>query len=124
MFLRDGIPVRSTLLVRLQEYVEVDVQITPGLFFGSPTISSAANAVVDVAATGAAAAAQVVLGPGSVMHVVAEGETLSSIAGAYLGDPGAWRQIARANTVADPIRPPVGATLIIPGAGARGQGTP
>jgi hypothetical protein len=106
MFLRDGTPVRSTLSVRLQEYVRVDMRIERGVFFGSPTVSAAANA----------AAGALLSGTPSV-HVSLSGETLSGLAALYLGDAGKWRDIARANNMDDPFDLPPGTQLVIPGGG-------
>ena len=85
MFLRDGTPVRSTMSVRLQEYVQVDLEIQQGLFFGSPTISAAVNTV----AGSVTQAVSAVLTGAATVHLVRAGDTLSSIAAAYLGDAGA-----------------------------------
>lgn len=112
MFLRDGTPVRSTLSVQLQEYVRIDVQITRGLFIGSPTVSAAVNAAVAAARASAGAIAGA-----TTVHVVAAGDTLSGLAAAYLGDPALWRDIARANRIIDPLGITVGQTLVIPGQG-------
>ncbi|WP_406335888.1 LysM peptidoglycan-binding domain-containing protein [Streptomyces sp. NBC_00203] len=112
MFLRDGTPVRSTLSVRFQEYVSLEVDVHQGLFFGSPTVSAAVNAV------GA------VIGVGTTLHITTASDTLSGIAGAYLGDPGLWREIARANRIDDPLNLSPGRTLVIPprtAAGGRGD---
>jgi hypothetical protein len=111
MFLRDGTPVRATMSVRLQEYVEVTTEIRQGLFFGSPTVSAVANAVID-RATGSG------LGTG-VVHVVGQGDTLSGLAGTYLGDPAAWRIIATANGILDPLHLSTGTALVIPPGGSR-----
>jgi LysM repeat protein len=109
MFLRDGTPVRSTLSVRLQEYVRIDVQLSQGLFFGSPTISGAVNAAV-AEVRGSAGA--------TTVHVVGAGETLSGLAATYLGNPAQWRDIAKANQVDDPLDLTVGQSLVIPPPGA------
>jgi nucleoid-associated protein YgaU len=106
MFLSDGTPVRSTLSVRFQEYVRLDVEIRQGLFFGSPTVSAAVNA------------AGAVVGVSSTVHVTSAGETLSGLAGAYLGDPALWRLIADANHIVDPFDLGVGRSLVIPPRGA------
>jgi nucleoid-associated protein YgaU len=106
MFLSDGTPVRSTLSVRFQEYVRLDVELRQGLFFGSPTVSAAVNAV------GA------VVGISSTVHVTSAGETLSGLAAAYLGDPALWRVIAAANGIVDPFDLGVGRSLVIPPRGA------
>jgi LysM repeat protein len=113
MFLRDGTPVRSTLSVRLQEYVRVDVQLERGLFVGSPTVSAAVNRAVR---TGQAA------GSGSpTIHTAVRGDTLSGLAAAFLGDPALWRDIARANDIDDPFGLPPGTPLVIP---SRAPGQP
>jgi len=106
MFLRDGTPVRSTLSVRLQEYVRVDMRVDRGVFFGSPTVSSAVNAVADTASS--------LLSGTPSIHVTLRGETLSGLAAAYLGDAGRWRDIARANDMDDPFDLPPGTPLVIP----------
>jgi LysM repeat protein len=117
MFLRDGTPVRSSMSVRLQEYVDIDLEVSQGIFFGSPTLSAAVNA-----AGGATAAAAVLAGAASV-HVVALGETLSGIAAAFLGDAAQWRVIADANKINDPLGLAPGTSLIIPApAGGSAQG--
>jgi Contractile injection system tube protein/LysM domain len=110
MFLRDGTPVRSTMSVRLQEYVEVDLEIQQGLFFGSPTVSAAVNA----AAGGAAQAISAVLTGAATVYLVRGGDTLSGIAAAYLGDAGRWREIATANKIDNPFDLPPGTSLVIP----------
>jgi nucleoid-associated protein YgaU len=85
MFLRDGTPVRSTMSVRFQEFVRADVQVERGLFIGPPTL-----------------------------HNMSQGETLSGLAAAHLGDPALWRDIARANNIDDPFNVPAGRQLVIP----------
>jgi hypothetical protein len=118
MFLRDGTPVRSTMSVRLQEYVEVDLQIQQGLFFGSPTVSAAVN----TAAAGAALAVSAVLTGAATVYLVVQGDTLSSIAAAYLGDAGRWREIATANQIDNPFDLPPGRSLVIPPGTSSGTG--
>ncbi len=85
MFLNDGIPARATLTVTFKEFKPVEIEIQRGLFIGPPTIRN-----------------------------LAEGETLSGLAGAVLGDPGAWREIAELNNIDDPRKIPAGLQLIIP----------
>jgi hypothetical protein len=118
MFLRDGTPVRSTMSVRLQEYVEVDLEIQQGLFFGSPTISAAVNTAVP----GAVQAISTVLTGAASVHLVVQGDTLSSIAAAYLGDAGRWRDVAAANKIDNPFDLPPGRSLVIPPGPASGTG--
>lgn len=110
MFLRDGTPVRSTMSVRLQEYVEVDLEVQQGLFLGSPTVSAAVNAV----AGRAIQAVGSVLSGAATIYLVRQGDTLSGIAAAYLGDAGRWREIATANKVGNPFDLTPGTSLVIP----------
>lgn len=109
MFLRDGTPVRSTMSVRLQEYVDVSLEIQQGLFFGSPTVSAA----VSTAASAVVQAASAVLAGSATVYVVVQGDTLSSIAAAYLGDAGRWREIAAANKIGNPFDLAPGSSLVI-----------
>lgn len=90
MFVRDGTPVRATLTVRFQEYVRVEFEVARGFFAGPPTL-----------------------------HTLAQGETLSGLAADYLGDPAAWRRIAEANNVDDPLNAPPGLSLVVPGGSRR-----
>jgi hypothetical protein len=110
MFLRDGTPVRSTMSVRLQEYAEVNLEIQSGLFFGSPTVSAA----VSSAAAGAVQAVTAALTGAATVYLVVQGDTLSGIAAAFLGDPGRWREIAAANQLDNPFDLPPGRSLVIP----------
>jgi nucleoid-associated protein YgaU len=110
MFLPDGTPVRSTLSVRFQEYVRLEVDIRQGLFFGSPTVSAAVNA------------AGAVIGVATTLHVTSVTDTLAGLAAAYLGDPALWREIARANAIDDPLDVQPGRTLVIPPRGGAAGG--
>jgi hypothetical protein len=47
-------------------------------------------------------------------HVVRRGDTLSNIAAEQYGDPGAWRPIAEANGLDDPLALQAGQMLVIP----------
>lgn len=114
MFSRDGTPVRSTMSVRLQEYVEVSLELRQGLFLGSPTAAAVVNQVVAPLVSPLLAAAAAAAGAVPVVHIVLQGETLSAIAGAYLGDPGRWREVALANGIVDPFALVTGASLVIP----------
>ncbi|MDI6711464.1 MAG: LysM domain-containing protein [Bacillota bacterium] len=53
--------------------------------------------------------------PTPKVHVVRQGDTLWSLAQKYLGAGTRWREIAKANGVADPRQLRVGQRLIIPG---------
>lgn len=112
MFLRDGTPVRSTLSVRLHEYVDVRLAVEHGLFLGSPTASAVANTVARTAAAVAVRAG--VLPPSAAVHVVVDGETLAGIAALLLGDPARWREIADANDLDDPFALAPGTRLVVP----------
>ena len=53
--------------------------------------------------------------PSTFTHTVAPGDTLGTIAAAYLGDSGRWREVLRANPdLADPDRVKVGQLLQVP----------
>src|SRR4051794_26012127 len=114
MFLRSGTPVRCTMSVKFQEFVRIDVEIRRGVFVGSPTVSAAAGAAARAAAPAVRAAARA-LGVAPVVHLTVDGDTLSGLAGAYLGDPARWREIADANDVVDPFALRPGTPLVIPG---------
>lgn len=47
-------------------------------------------------------------------HVVAEGDTLASIAWQYLQGPAQWRVLADANAIDDPRRLAIGTTVLVP----------
>jgi nucleoid-associated protein YgaU len=85
MFLEDGTPVRARLTVGFKEYEQLEVEIKQGLFIFPPTV-----------------------------HNLLEGETLSKLADEFLGDSGAWRQIAELNNIEDPRRVFPGLALLIP----------
>ncbi|MFE6962948.1 LysM peptidoglycan-binding domain-containing protein [Streptomyces sp. NPDC057696] len=106
MFLRNGTPVRSSLSVRFQEYVPTDVEVRSGVFFASPTASAVANRAVS--------AAESLMSQEPTVHVVVEGDTLSAIAGVYLGDPALWREIAQANAIVDPLHLTPNTRLVVP----------
>jgi LysM repeat protein len=106
MFLPDGTPVRSIMSVRFQEYVRADIQIERGLFSGSPTVSAVVNTAVQTSAQ--------LLSGSSTVHITLQGDTLSGLAAAYLGDAALWRDIAQANNIDDPFNLLVGLPLVIP----------
>lgn len=85
VFLNNGMPARATLSATFKEYKPVDIEIRRGLFTGTPAV-----------------------------RTILEGETLSGIAGAAMGDPGAWREIAELNNIDDPRKLQPGIQLIIP----------
>jgi nucleoid-associated protein YgaU len=84
-FLESGIPVRANLEVSFREYHAIEVEIESGLFIAPPTVQNIAN-----------------------------GETLSGLAGNVMGDPSQWREIAAANNIDDPLAIPPGQPLVIP----------
>lgn len=117
MFIADGTPVRATLTVRLQEFVEIALEIERGVFLGSPTVSAVGNSVARVVTGGAGVSG------GPRTHITAAGDTLQGLAGVYLGDPGRWREIADANAIADPlVLTPARSLLIPPADRPRGAG--
>src|SRR5215210_7299800 len=48
------------------------------------------------------------------VHLLQVGETLDRLASRYYGDSGAWRLIAHANSIVDPLRMKPGTLLVIP----------
>lgn len=85
MFLSNGTPVRARLNVTFKEFEQVEVEVQRGFFIGPPTVRN-----------------------------IIEGDTLAKLAYEYLGDAGAWRAIAIANNIDNPLRLIPGAALIIP----------
>jgi Contractile injection system tube protein/LysM domain len=106
MFRPDGTPVRSFLSIRLQEYVTVTTDVQRGLFFGSPTVSAAVNTAAEIG--------RAVISGNATIHLTVAGDTLQSLAAAFLGDPALWRDIARANSIDDPLHLTPGLRLVIP----------
>lgn len=89
----------------------------------SPPATPQASAVISTASTplgvieiGLSGEADLPEGPLPGEHVVAAGETLSSIAAVHLGDSSRWREIAAANPRIDADRLAVGDRLRIPAA--------
>jgi hypothetical protein len=87
MFLPSGVPVRARLEVSFSEFTNAD-------FEAKETKRETADY--------------------SRVHVVAEGETLSGIAGEVYRNPALWRPIAIRNGLADPRRLEVGLSLQVP----------
>jgi nucleoid-associated protein YgaU len=54
--------------------------------------------------------------PGRRSHVLTGAETLAGLSTQVYGNPGAWRQIATANGIQDPLRVPPGTLLYLPSA--------
>ena len=52
--------------------------------------------------------------PGRRSHVLADGESLASLANKYYGRPGLWRRIAEVNGIDDPHRVKSGRTIYLP----------
>jgi nucleoid-associated protein YgaU len=82
-----GVPLRATLSLTITEYRPLETQLQE-------------------------------LNPQSVdhtrSHVLADGETLSSVAWDYLDDPTRWRHLADSNDIDDPRRVAVGSSLVVP----------
>jgi nucleoid-associated protein YgaU len=88
LFSADGTPIRATCTVSMEE-MPVD---PPGQNPTSGALSAHA------------------------VHTVISGDSLASIAYREYGDPSMWRPLAWANNIDDPMRLPVGTTLIVPAA--------
>jgi nucleoid-associated protein YgaU len=88
LFTPDGTPIRATCSVSMEEM--------PGDPLGQNPTSGALSA--------------------HAVHRVVAGDSLASIAFREYGDPAMWRSLAEANNIDDPIRLPVGATLMVPAA--------
>ncbi|HET7487968.1 MAG TPA: hypothetical protein VFJ85_08570 [Acidimicrobiales bacterium] len=52
--------------------------------------------------------------PGNRRHRMVTGDTLASVAYAEYGSPGAWRRLAEANRIDDPMRIPEGTSILVP----------
>lgn len=87
MFLPDGTPVRARLHVTFNEFRNADLEA-----------KEIKRETADY----------------TKLHVVAEGDTLSSIAAAAYDDPTQWRPIAMANDIDDPRLLAVGGHLVVP----------
>jgi len=87
LFTPDGVPLRAKLSVTMKEYRPVEVQVRESPTF-SPDFEKA--------------------------WTVRRGDTLSSIAGQVYRDTTKWREIARANEIADPRTLEPGLALIVP----------
>ena len=87
LFLADGTPVRAKLSVSLEEVVPVADQAKGAPFESSDHVKT---------------------------YVVKRGDTLARIAAAEYGDPAAWRPIAAANGISDPMSIVPGQTLALP----------
>ena len=87
MFLPSGRPVRATVQVTFQEYINADLEDT-----------RVRRETADY----------------SKRHLVRQGETLASIAALHYGDPAQWRPIAGRNGIDDPRVLDAGRLLTIP----------
>jgi hypothetical protein len=87
MFLPDGTPVRARLQVTFNEFRDIDSEA-----------KEIKRQTADF----------------SKLHVVVDGETLSSIAFKKYGNPAQWRPIALVNEIDDPRTLPVGLQLLVP----------
>jgi len=87
LFSPEGVPLRATLTLSLREYKTLDDQLKQ-LNLNSPDRTH--------------------------NHILQQGDTLSSLAGQYYRQPGAWRYIADGNGIQDPRRLAAGSFLTIP----------
>jgi nucleoid-associated protein YgaU len=87
LFSPEGVPLRATVSVTLREYKTIDDQFAQ-LNLNSPDRTQ--------------------------VHILQQGETLSSVAGEHYDRAGEWRQIARANRIEDPRRLDPGTFLTVP----------
>jgi nucleoid-associated protein YgaU len=87
MFLPTGRPVRATVSVTFQEYINAQLEDSR---IGRQTVDYTKR------------------------HLVRQGDTLSSIAVLHYGDPSQWRPIAGWNDIDDPRALEVGRLLAVP----------
>jgi nucleoid-associated protein YgaU len=87
MFLPDSTPVRARLQVTFNEFTNAELEV-----------KETKRETADY----------------SKLHVVSQGETLSSIAARVYGNPAMWRPIALVNQISDARHLPVGLRLLIP----------
>ncbi|UVI27383.1 CIS tube protein [Paenibacillus spongiae] len=85
MFLSSGIPVRATLNVSIKEYKTIQEQMAE-----DPSSNPAKQVTVNA------------------------GTSLSAIAAQQYGDPGKWREIAKANNISNPRQVPPGKQITVP----------
>jgi nucleoid-associated protein YgaU len=87
LFSPEGIPLRATVSVTFREYKTINQQFDE-LNLNSPDRTQ--------------------------VHILQQGETLSSVAGIHYDRPSDWRLIALKNTIEDPRRIDPGAFLTVP----------
>jgi len=87
LFLADGTPVRATLNVVFDEFIDVDVLVQE-----QPTESAQHRKT----------------------RLVKAGDRIDNIAAEEYGDPAKWRPIAEANDLDDPTQLEPGKVIIIP----------
>jgi nucleoid-associated protein YgaU len=87
LFSPEGTPLRATVTVTIEEYRPLHEQLQ------QLNLQSADH---------------------TRSHVLAQGDTLASVAWQYLQRPTEWRHLAQANDVQDPRRLDIGATLVVP----------
>jgi len=119
----NGLPARSLTATPIGPSQPTAPQASPGNAETPAPGSDGPRPVTPARATpgvGAASAASGAASGQEQVHVVASGDTLSSIAKRYLGKESAWTAIARANPGVDPTAMRVGTRLRIPAADAAG----
>lgn len=87
LFSPEGIPLRATLSITMSEYRPLNEQLRQLNLMSADHTRN---------------------------HVVADGETVSSVAAEYFAAPTQWRYLADANDVDDPRRISVGSSLVVP----------
>jgi hypothetical protein len=87
MFKPDGTPVRARLTVTFSQYSNAELEA-----------KEVKRETADY----------------TKVHIVRQGETLTTIAAAAYGDPRSWRPIALRNQIDDPLRIPAGTQLALP----------
>ncbi|MGI8633132.1 MAG: CIS tube protein [Solirubrobacterales bacterium] len=94
LFDQDGAPIRAEATLSLQQAETADSRSSRGPARGqNPTTRAQA---------------------GARSHVIRDGDSLQSIAHVHYGDPTAWRTIAEANDIDDPMRLRRGSEIDIP----------
>jgi len=105
----------SSQIARFVAYLE-SVSITFSLFDhdGNPTRATANCTFAEVPSTRPGTNPTSGGRAGRRAHILRAGDSLHSIAQRNYGKPALWRGLARANDIDDPMRVPVGTSILIP----------